>query len=99
MGDSSNLWELDRDVGVLVFNTTHPLWVSCDKSDPMICDLQSQVLTHVLALEGIADNGHQLIARLLSDDLIKYYVGLLTMRKSRATADKANKAKDDPADE
>jgi hypothetical protein len=48
--DSTRLWELDADYGILYFNTTHRLWERCESKDAWVLHLQEWVIMQVLHL-------------------------------------------------
>jgi hypothetical protein len=48
--DSARLWELDANMGVLYFNTSHRLWEQCEKKDSHVLHLQDWVILQVLHL-------------------------------------------------
>ena len=78
--ESSRLWELDANMGVLYFNTTHRLFVACDneKKDHQLLHLQDWVILQVLHLltkppERFED------FRVLVDQQAKSYVELFIL--------------------
>jgi hypothetical protein len=48
--DSTRLWELDANYGILYFNTTHRLWERCESKDAWVLHLQEWVIMQVLHL-------------------------------------------------
>lgn len=80
--DSPNLWELDIEDGVLVFNTMHPDWVACDtkgESDWRLCSLMEFVAIGALTLLSMPDKGMRTHQRIFSDELTKHFVGWLLL--------------------
>ncbi len=78
--DSPNLWELEQEEGIIVFNTMHPDWVALDKkgdSDWRLCSLMEIVTLHVLSLLSMPDESWRQHQRLYSDEVIKHSVSWL----------------------
>jgi len=80
MYDSPDLWKLDKEEGVIVFNITHPLWTECDKNDTLICRLQEHVALQVLTLEMMPDKTFYQHQKLFSDEYTKLMVKLFVLQ-------------------
>lgn len=80
MAGSRELWELDREYGIITFNITHPDWVACDVNDAMICTLQEHVTIQILTLETMSDRNSYLVQRKSFNDYTGYFVKLLTQK-------------------
>lgn len=48
--DSVNLWELDRNLGILYLNTAHRLWERCENKDAHLLHLTDWIIMKVLHL-------------------------------------------------
>lgn len=77
---SRDLWDLDREYGVITFNVTHPDWVMCDTNDAMICTLQEYVTIQVLTLELLTDQTSYLVHRRFSDESTSYFLRLMVQK-------------------
>lgn len=55
MDGSDRLWELDCRQGVLHFNVSHPIWVSCDGTDRKVRQLQETVAINALILQAMPE--------------------------------------------
>jgi len=89
---NSHLWEFDLELGIITFNTKHPIWVLLDetngrhtlKNEKQILDLQEwltlQILTLLINFPD-ADSFEQ--RRSLIDDQIKPYTQMFIVNKRR----------------
>jgi hypothetical protein len=55
MEGSRDLWKLDTEQGVLIFNIRHPLWLMCDVKDSTLMRLQECVAIQALTLHGLPE--------------------------------------------
>lgn len=76
--DSSRLWELDADRGILYFNSTHRLFVTCETRDSHLLHLQDWVIMEVLHLLTMPQERFEEY-RILSDQEAKTYVELFIL--------------------
>ncbi len=95
---SSDLWQLDREEGVLVFNITHPLWVMCDKSDSLVCSLQENIVLQVLTLEVMPEMDFYQHRKLFATEYTKLFVSWLADHGLHRRRTKAECQDDDEPD-
>ncbi len=73
----SELWQLDTDEGVLVFNTQNPLFVKCDNgSASALIRLQELVVFQALTLHMVPED-HRVAQRQILDEFNLGYVTVL----------------------
>ena len=73
MLESNKLWDLDTRLGILHFNTRHPTWVLCDRSDRKIRQLQETIAIQALTVEMMPEDWQE-TARLMADVVIDHLV-------------------------
>lgn len=56
MEGSRDLWRLDKERGILIFNIRHPLWMMCDVRDSTLMKLQECVAIEALTLESMPED-------------------------------------------
>lgn len=92
MPGNSNLWEFDRRLGVLIFNTRHPSWVRVDETNGKHLAKNARYVQHLLEWLSIevlhlllhyADETDFELNRSLLDGKIKHYVDMFIMAPAR----------------
>ena len=89
---NSHLWEFDLELGVITFNTKHPVWVSLDetngrhttKHEKQIMDLQEWLTLQILTLLlSYPDPGEFELHRAIIDDQVRPYSQMFILNKRR----------------
>ncbi|MFA6445964.1 MAG: ATP-binding protein [Candidatus Paceibacterota bacterium] len=86
MQGSSELWSLDTEQGILIFNIRHPLWVMCDeKGDGPVMKLQEMIAIEALTLLAMPETQHAFQGMYLREMNPVMVSWLLMDRKPRKT--------------
>lgn len=92
MPQSLDLWEFDRRIGVLVFNTRHPIWERLDETNGRTLLKNERWIQHLiewLSVEVLHLLVHYpseeefLLNRSLVDNKIKHYVEMFIAPSGR----------------